>query len=762
MKKIFSFFVAMMAVMAVNATKVVFDFTSTANWEAWGVALPAAGAGTDLNGKTLSLEGVQLSFAKGSGSTTVRLYQGSGNNEGKYDLRLYAGDTLTVSVSAEDTINGITCDVVITELGGEAAKEFVYTEGVTSAVFSSKANIKTLTVTVNEEVKAPEKHEVSVAQALAVGAELAGGASTEDIYAVTGYVTEVIGAVSSGQQSFWIADTKDGGRGLQSYYCSVPEAVLAGDKVVLTGNLMKYTKEGQDDIIEIKNGTTTFLEKVTRGQEDTTHVDVPEIFEGVLLTCAQAKAYAATLATGATGDVVVVVEGYITDNSGNVSRNQQTIWIADKADGGKEVQGYWTNLPDGKEAFEKGEHIYLKGKMMNYNGTAEIKNGDVLYEYTQPEKPVKPEPLEIKAGSVEYFNSDSELEFGFETSLGNLILVFKHTNANAIAGSYDLANALDILLDEKDATMTGTLDVAYASKGVYDINLLVELDKKYEGAAQLTLGEFTDDNINITPNKALAICNALGADVQTEIVYNIYGYVTKVETAYSDQYHNETFYIGNSLESTSSLYCFRCGGPEAVEVGDYICVTAKLVNYKGNTPETVQAGSKYVAITDMGTVPELLDVAVKEPTTVTVAEALEIAAKLGQNETSEEEYKVIAWVISAYEPDEKGQQTWYMADNAEETEKENELMIQFTAPDALVAAGDKMMVVGKLMHYFKAGETEADNKEYYVIRNAYAKHASGDGLFNASDDVKATKALINGQLIIERAGVQYTITGARL
>lgn len=80
-------------------------------------------------------------------------------------------------------------------------------------------------------------------------------ALTSTYYVVVGYVTEVIdNALSSGQQRFWVSDTKGGANTLQSYYCNVPRVLVVGDKVQMFGQLTKYNTNPQ-----MKNGQVTIL-----------------------------------------------------------------------------------------------------------------------------------------------------------------------------------------------------------------------------------------------------------------------------------------------------------------------------------------------------------------------------------------------------------------------------------------------------------------------------------------------------------------------
>ena len=82
---------------------------------------------------------------------------------------------------------------------------------------------------------------------------------SNEIYVVEGYVqSEGYNAtVSRGQQIFWIADTPTGGKVFEAYYCNVPngQAVQIGQKVRLTGNIMKYNTTA-----EMKNGDVEVIE----------------------------------------------------------------------------------------------------------------------------------------------------------------------------------------------------------------------------------------------------------------------------------------------------------------------------------------------------------------------------------------------------------------------------------------------------------------------------------------------------------------------
>ena len=97
--------------------------------------------------------------------------------------------------------------------------------------------------------------------------------------------------------------------------------------------------------------------------------------EGQEITCAQAKEYALSLASGATGDITVTVVGYVTD----LFSNGKTFWMDDKSGSAKTVQAYmFKTLTPATKELETGAKVKVTGKMTNYNGnTAEIKDGAV-------------------------------------------------------------------------------------------------------------------------------------------------------------------------------------------------------------------------------------------------------------------------------------------------------------------------------------------------------------------------------------------------
>ena len=246
------------------------------------------------------------------------------------------------------------------------------------------AEIKNATVVILEDdggggSTGEEGTPVTCAEAAQLANALSDGATSTVTYTVTGYITQVVGIVSKNQQTFWMADTKDGGKVFEAYYANLPEGVTefkVGMKVKITGKLMKFVKDSTITP-EIKNATVVILED-DGGQSGGGDTPV----EGKEVTCAEAAQLTAGLADGGTSTETYSVTGYITEVLGSVSRNQQSFWMADTKDGGKVFEAYWANLPTGVSAFTVGMKVKITGKLMKYvkDGvmTPEIKNADVV------------------------------------------------------------------------------------------------------------------------------------------------------------------------------------------------------------------------------------------------------------------------------------------------------------------------------------------------------------------------------------------------
>ena len=155
----------------------------------------------------------------------------------------------------------------------------------------------------------------TVAEALAVINALEDGKTTDALYEVTGYITAVTTAWSAQYKniSYTIGDTADAAANAvitvfraKAAEGTNGEALKAGDKVKVTGNLQKYVKDGAMTP-ELTNGETVLLEAGADQAVDITDLDA----EATVKTVAEIKA-----CTAADTTILAKVTGVAENNYG--------------------------------------------------------------------------------------------------------------------------------------------------------------------------------------------------------------------------------------------------------------------------------------------------------------------------------------------------------------------------------------------------------------------------------------------------------------
>ena len=189
------------------------------------------------------------------------------------------------------------------------------------------------------------------------------GDETADVYIVTGYITNTNGAISKGQQTFYMDDVKGSQKTLQGYWCNLPAEVVeanrplnVGDKITLTGKILNYSNTP-----EIKNGDVTILERATV-KVDTIDATVCEALEE-----------GSSLNDKDYSDDVFCVFGRLKGVDAVNSNGQHTF---EMACGDEIFKPYNCNGAEGLE-LGKGDSVKVTGKLYNYGGLIEISNGTV-------------------------------------------------------------------------------------------------------------------------------------------------------------------------------------------------------------------------------------------------------------------------------------------------------------------------------------------------------------------------------------------------
>jgi hypothetical protein len=323
---------------------------------------------TITSAETVTQDGVTIVFDKASGSNAPAWYAAG--------LRLYAKNTVTISAETEITnitfnwekqgskqFAGLTANVG-TYTHPESAGEAVWTGSAKEVVFTvgdkGQLQLNTLSVTVGagqddgndpepEEPETPTEPEqpeqpegvLTCAEAVAICQET-GETPTTETYTIRGYVTNIASAYNAGYNntSFWMADTKDGGKVFEAFrstpLAEADKAVKVGDYVEVTGNLVNYKGNTPETA---QGGTYTFLE-AAEGGEDPVEPEQPETPEEKPLTDGYTKV--TNISALATGDKVVLycdayavgVAGFDGNKSGIMAETGWVEYVVETVEGG--------------------------------------------------------------------------------------------------------------------------------------------------------------------------------------------------------------------------------------------------------------------------------------------------------------------------------------------------------------------------------------------------------------------------------------------
>ena len=255
----------------------------------------------------------------------------------------------------------------------------------------------------------------------------------------------------------------------------------------------------------------------------------------------------------------------------------------------------------------------------------------------------------------------------------------------------------------------------------------------------------------------LEYLSGLGADVQSPNEVFIKGIISEVsDIDVSGTYGNATYYISDDADGKANKFYIYRGfglggkkfneGATAIKVGDNVTIKSKVVNYKGNTPETVANNCIIVELNgakDSGgdTPTPTSDLGTKDAP-ITVAKALETINKLADGgETGEAYVKGIISKVQSYNSQYKSI-TYYISDDGKEA---NELQVfsgkglngaEFSAKEDL-AAGDVVVVKGTLKKYVKNGTVTPEiNQSSEIV--SLTKGSGGGGSDTPSGTASGT------------------------
>lgn len=245
----------------------------------------------------------------------------------------------------------------------------------------------------------------------------------------------------------------------------------------------------------------------------------------------------------------------------------------------------------------------------------------------------------------------------------------------------------------------------------------------------------------------LEFISGLGADIpSTKDVY-VKGIITEITEKFGTQYGNATF-IMSDTESGANKFTFYRGlyignvkyskdTDTNIKEGDVVVICGKVVNYKGNTPETSQGGAYVVSINGQGggtTPPTPTETLGTKDDPITVTKALEYINALADNaSTAEDAY--VKGKITKIKSSEANVQQYHNIDYII-SDGTNELTVfrgknldntDFNSASD-IAVGDEVVVFGKLTKYVNGGNTTPEVAQgNYIVKITKGSGGGGGG-----------------------------------
>jgi len=478
--------------------------------------------------------------------------------------------------------------------------------------------------------------------------------STKDIY-ITGVITSVKEAFSTqyGNAQFVISDTDEGTnqftfyRGLylgnKKYNNENDVNVNEGDVVVICGKIVNFrgstpeTVQNKAYVVSINGKSVEVPETKTAEAKGTGTQADPYNVAGVL-------SYLNTLGADVTSPNEVYIKGKvkaITEQFGTQYGNATFTMIDEGFDA---VFTAYRVLYLGNKKYtegdllNEGDEVIVCGKVVNFRGNTPETSQNTAYLYSLNGKTAGSgggggeTTSDAKKVTIADFNAAEEsTEVWYE-----LTGTVKNLKENDQFGNFDLEDETGSvyvygLLSEKGGEKKKFQDLA-AAKGIKEGSKITIIGNRgsYNGKIEVMNAYFvsieggdngggdngggggdtsnagtTADN-PFTPAQANAFIATLGADTETETDYYVKGKIIEItdKNQFGTQYGNCTFYLSDDgTDKDDKFYVFRTlylGNVKysddswtKPQAGDEVIICGKLVNYRGNTPETA-ANKSYI------------------------------------------------------------------------------------------------------------------------------------------------------------------------
>ena len=476
-----------------------------------------------------------------------------------------------------------------------------------------------------------------------------------------------------------------------------------------------------------------------------------------------------------------------------------TFEVSDTEDGGNKFLCYRVKYFDGQgysnpsdPNIKEGNEVIMCGKVVNYKGNTPETSANAAWLYslngTKGGGGTTPQPggdAKGKGTADDPFNIAAAIkkcqEVGETASAESYYIKGIVVKGGTVSGGY--GNVTFTLGDSKDATDVFTAFQVAGSDGEklpdgYEVKTGSEVViygpvVNYKGNTPETSGKSAAQIVTIdgkktsgggdnppvggndgslekpfTPAEANAFIATLAADTNTDKDYYIKGKIVKYANngEFGTQYGNASFYISaDGSESGEQFYVFRTlylGNVKYTDdswtkpvVGNEVVICGKLVNYKGNTPETVANQSYIYSLngnTEAGGGGSTAESGTLEKP-FTPAEANAFIATLAADTNTETDYyikgKIVKYANNGEFGTQYGNASFYISADGSESGEQFYVFrtlylgnVKYTDDSwKKPVVGDEVVICGKLVNYKGNTPETVANKSYIYSLNGNTK-----------------------------------------
>ena len=389
-----------------------------------------------------------------------------------------------------------------------------------------------------------------------------------------------------------------------------------------------------------------------------------------------------------------------------------------------------------------GDYYYIKGKVVS-----------VKEEFT------------TNFGNGTFYISED----GTSTNQFYVYRVLYLGNKKFADGDKQIAVGDDVVICSKITNYNGTIETQQKEGFVYELNGENRGGEPSGGGEPA--GDPTGEGTEASPYNvaaALQFTKALGSDVESDKDIYIKGKISQISNEYvAVNFGNATFYISDDGKTSNEFYCYRTlylgntkytAGKTQIKVGDEVIICGRVVNYRGNTIETVQNKAFLFSLNGTsegggGETAEAKGTGTKDDP-FNAAAANNAASKLAKGAVSDQAYYIKGKVskiatdkngnVQNFDYGTYGNASFYISEDGTESGEfycyrvlylENAKWEQ--GAGEVLKAGDEVVVCAKLTNYNGTYETQ-QNEGYLYSLNGTTKRSGGGGGGGESGDAKGT------------------------